>query len=102
LALAFVAGLGLGLFYFGGLWLTVNRLITAGQPGLLALGSLLLRNVAVLAGFWLVMGGQLDRLVACIVGFFIMRTLLIRRLRPQPRAAVKNGETSHVFHESSE
>jgi F1F0 ATPase subunit 2 len=102
LALAFVAGLALGLFYFGGLWLTVNRLAAAGRPGLLVLGSMVLRGAVVLAGLWLVMDGQLDRLLACIVGFFIMRTLLIRRLRPQPRAAGKNRETSHELHELHE
>ena len=82
LLLAFGAGLVLGLFYFGGLWWTVNRVATAGQPGLLMLASMLLRGGVVLAGFWLVMDGQLDRLIACVVGFFIMRTVLIRRLRP--------------------
>ena len=83
LVLSFAAGLGLGLFYFGGLWLTVKRLAAAGQPALLAVGSLLLRNLAALAGFWFVMGGQLDRLIAAVLGFFIVRTLLIRRLRPR-------------------
>lgn len=101
LLLAFVAGLGLGLFYFGGLWWTVNRVATAGQPGLLMLGSMLLRGAVVLAGFWLVMDGQLDRLIACVVGFFVMRTLLIRRLRPQPDAGTAKG-TSHELHEFNE
>lgn len=89
LLLAFAAGLALGLFYFGGLWWTVNRLATAGQPGLLMLGSMVVRVAVVLAGFWLVMDGQIDRLVVCMVGFFIMRTILVRRLRPQPHAAGK-------------
>lgn len=89
LLLAFAAGLALGLFYFGGLWWTVNRVATAGQPGLLMLGSMLLRSAVVLAGFWLVMDGQIDRLIACMVGFFVMRMILVRRFRPQPPAAGK-------------
>lgn len=102
LLLAFAAGLGLGLFYFGGLWWTVNRVATAGQPGLLMLGSMLLRGVVVLAGFWLVMDGQFDRLIACVVGFFIMRTILVRRLRPQPDAAGKAEGTGRELHELNE
>jgi F1F0 ATPase subunit 2 len=102
LLLAFAAGLVLGLFYFGGLWWTVNRVATAGQPGLLMLVSMLLRSAVVLAGFWLVMGGQIDRLIACMVGFFVMRTILVRRLRPQPHAVGKVEGTGHELHELNE
>ena len=96
LLLAFAAGLGLGLFYFGGLWWTVNRVATAGQPGLLMLGSMLLRSAVVLAGFWLVMDGQFDRLIACVVGFFVMRMVLVRRLRPQSAERLRKSPPVRV------
>ena len=39
LGLALLAGVGLGLFYFGGLWLTVQQLLTTRRPVALLLVS---------------------------------------------------------------
>jgi F1F0 ATPase subunit 2 len=82
LVLAFVAGLGLGLFYFGGLWLTVQRLPQARHPGLLTLVSLIVRLGLTLAVFYLVMAGRWERLLACLVGFLLVRLVLVRRWGP--------------------
>jgi F1F0 ATPase subunit 2 len=82
LLLAMVAGLALGLWYFGGLWLTVQRLPSARHPGVLSLISLIIRLGLTLAGFYLVMAGKWERLLACLAGFLLMRTLLVRRLGP--------------------
>jgi F1F0 ATPase subunit 2 len=70
---AFLAGIALGALYFGGLWLTVQRLRVVRRPGTLLLVSFVVRTALVLAGFYLVMGGQWERLVACVVGFVIAR-----------------------------
>jgi len=80
LTVAYTAGLGLGLFYFGGLWLTVRRLPAARRPGLLAAGSLALRTGICLFGFYLVMGGRWERLMLCLAGFVTAR---IRRASGQ-------------------
>jgi len=82
LFLAFLAGAALGLGYYGGLWLTIQRLPTAGRPGLLASVSLFLRLGLVLVAFYLVMGGRWERLLACLAGFLLARVLLVRRLGP--------------------
>jgi len=82
LFLAFVAGLVLGLFYFGGLWLTVQRLPQSRHPGLLTLASLVVRLGVTLAAFYLVMGGRWERLLVCLAGFLLVRFLLVRRLGP--------------------
>ena len=44
LALACAAGIGLGLCYFGGLWLTVRRLPSARSPMPIALASFVART----------------------------------------------------------
>ena len=44
LALAFLAGALLGVFFFGGLWWTVQKGVTSETPALWFLGSLLLRT----------------------------------------------------------
>ena len=89
LVLAFAAGLGLGLFYFGGLWLTVRQLPTSRYPVPLLLVSFAGRTAAVVVGFYFVMGGHWERALACLVGFLIVRFALTARLRPDrvPAAA---------------
>lgn len=87
---AFAAGLGLGLIYFGGLWLTVRKLPAARQPGLLAAGSLAGRMAVCLFGFYLVMDGRWERLLSCLAGFVLIRISLVRRLPGQkPAPAIK-------------
>ncbi len=84
LAPAFIAGLGLGLFYFGGLWLTIQRLTTTRKPYHLILASFLFRLTVCLVGFYLILSSkgeqQLISLLACVLGFLLIRTILIRRL----------------------
>lgn len=83
LILALAAGIGLGVFYFGGLWLTVRRLPTAQHPALLSLLSFFARLGIVLSGFYLVMDGHWQRLLACLFGFLGVRFILVRRWGPE-------------------
>lgn len=87
LVLACAAGMGLGLFYFGGLWLTVRRLPDSGGPALV-LGSFVGRTALTLLGFYFVMDGRWERMLACLAGFIIARQVLISRLRPDRAATL--------------
>jgi F1F0 ATPase subunit 2 len=82
LGLAFAAGLGLGLWYFGGLWWTVQQLGRARRPALWLIGSFVVRAGVSLVGFYLVLGGGADRLMVCLLGFFVARTVLVRSRLP--------------------
>lgn len=84
LVLAGLAGLGLGLFYFGGLWLTVRQLPVSHAPALLVLGSFLGRTALTVLGFYFVMAGRWERLLACLLGFLVMRTVLVARWKSEP------------------
>lgn len=75
---ALATGTALGLFYFGGLWLTVNRLNKSSQPALLSLASFFVRTAVVLSGFYYVMEGRLVRLLVAMAGFLIVRVFLVR------------------------
>lgn len=75
---AFVIGMGLGLIYFGGLWLTVQHLPQAGSPGLLALGSFWTRMGVCLLGFYTAMHGQSERLLICLLGFVCVRSIVVQ------------------------
>jgi len=78
LLLAWMAGGVLGALFFGGLWWTVRRAVSARQPALWIFGSLLLRTSAALAGFYVVSGRHLDRLLLCLLGFVVARQLVTR------------------------
>jgi F1F0 ATPase subunit 2 len=81
---AFAAGLALGAFYFIALWHTVQRLPAAHGSARLMLVSFVLRIAVVLAGFYLIMGGEhWERLAAAMLGFIIIRKILTYLLGPQ-------------------
>lgn len=92
LLLAWAAGMGLGLFYFGGLWLTVRQLPTRRHPVPLFLGSFVARTTVVVAGFYFVMGGHWERMLACLAGFIMVRQLLVSRLRSERIEGGARGE----------
>ena len=82
LAVAFVAGIGLGLIFFGGLWWTVNRLQQTRLPGLLFASSFVVRSAIVLAGIYFVADGQWQQVASCVVGIIVVRVVLTRRWGP--------------------
>ncbi len=98
IALAAVLGAGLGALFFGGLWLTVRALPTARYPAALSLGSLAVRSILVMAGFYVVSAGHWERLIAALVGFVLARIALVQFMRPsrpeqsRARSNVREGE----------
>lgn len=82
LALAFVAGCGLGAAFFVGLWWTVRYGLTTSHPAMWMLASLLVRTAVLLVGFYFVAGGQWQRLLACALGFFTARLVATRLALP--------------------
>ncbi len=97
LVLAFLAGALLGVFFFGGLWWTVQKGVTSKRPALWFLGSLLLRTCVILAGFYLVSQGHWSRLVASLLGFVIARIVVVRRLTRPPAEARTQSEEETGF-----
>ena len=84
LAAALLAGAMLGVFFFGGLWWSVQKGVSSERAGLWFFGSLLLRNIITLAGFYFVSRDHWPRLVACLLGFLIARVIVVKRLTPTP------------------
>jgi F1F0 ATPase subunit 2 len=87
LVLAGVAGALSGILFYGGLWVTVRRGLSAGQPALWFLGSLLTRTSVTVAGFYLVSRAHLERLPACVLGFFVA-SVAARVLAQPPKRSV--------------
>jgi len=84
-ALVLLAGMLLGAVFFGGLWWTVRKGVSARQPALWFGASLLLRTGAAVAGFYFVSGADWKRLLLCLLGFIIAR-LIVTRLAAMPIA----------------
>jgi F1F0 ATPase subunit 2 len=89
LVAALAAGILLGAIFFGGLWWTVRKGVTAKNPALWFLGSVLLRMGIALAGFYFVARGDWKKLLLCLLGFLIARVVVLRLTRP-------NKETNHA------
>jgi F1F0 ATPase subunit 2 len=99
LALALLAGTLLGVFFFAGLWWTVQKGLTSQTPALWFLGSLVLRTSMTLTAFYFVSQGHWSRLGTCLLGFVIARVVvakwLARTAEVQPSL---EKETSHAPH----
>jgi F1F0 ATPase subunit 2 len=80
MTLSLATGILLGIFYFGGLWLTLKRLSQSRQPALLTLASFLMRSLVCLSGFYLVAGKGLEALAFCLAGFIALKFALIYRM----------------------
>lgn len=94
---ALIAGFLLGAFFFGGLWWTVQRGLSSRRSALWFLGSLLLRTGTSVTGFYFVSGGHLERLLICLLGFFIMRRIVLRLTRlPEEESNQLIKEVSHA------
>ncbi len=88
LIIAFVIGSGLGLFYFGGLWLTVQQLPITKHPYRLMFFSFVFRHLISLFILSLIVKGytelyNLISLVACCLGFLTVRTMTILFIQPR-------------------
>lgn len=89
-----LAGVALGALFCGGLWWTVRKGVVSPHPARWFFGSLLLRMGMVLAGFYLVGGGQWPRLLACLLGFISARFLVLwltRAPRENPNSRAKEA-----------
>jgi F1F0 ATPase subunit 2 len=98
---ALLAGLLLGAIFFGGLWWTVLKGVSAKQPALWFSLSFLLRTGIVLAGFYFVSGADWKRLLVCLSGFIIARLVVTGMTRMQMTkmriaSMQTTGEASHA------
>jgi F1F0 ATPase subunit 2 len=96
-AMAGIAGFFLGVFFFGGLWWTVQKGTVSTRPALWFFGSLLFRMSITLAGFYFASGGEWHRAASCLVGFLAGRLIVmwLTRLIEDGRLPLARG-THHA------
>jgi F1F0 ATPase subunit 2 len=90
------AGVVAGLVFFGGLWWTSQRLVTSRRPGLLVVGSLLVRMIVVAGTLVLLARIDVVLLVGAVIGLVAARTALTRAAMqgrlPAPDAASDDSD----------
>ena len=92
LALAWLAGGGLGAVFFGGLWWTVRKGVSSKKAALWFIVSLVLRMSLALIGFYVVAAGHWERLLLCLLGFVMARLIVTRLVRAADRPACLKQE----------
>jgi F1F0 ATPase subunit 2 len=81
LFIVLVEGVFVGLFFFGGLWWTVQKGLTSNHAALWFFGSTLLRVGIALAGFYFIACGDWSRILVCLLGFVIARIAVVHFAR---------------------
>lgn len=75
--IALLSGLGLGIIFFGGLWLTLKKTLGKSYAVLWIAASSFVRIAITLTGFYFVSQGNLPRLLICVVAFIATRFLVV-------------------------
>lgn len=75
---AFIGGLLLGGFFFGGLWWTVRKGLASPHPARWFIASYCVRVAVAAVGFYTVSAGHWPRLAVCLVGFILVRFFVTR------------------------
>ena len=78
---ALAIGIFLGVLFFGGLWWTVRRGLTAANPALWFGVSALARMAIILSGLYYVARTGWPSLLACLCGLLIARAATTRLTR---------------------
>ncbi len=93
--MALAAGAAVGVFHFGGLWLTVRMVMTSNRPMLLTFGSFVVRAVVAVAVMVWIARMHWQLLLAAMAGFVLVRVVITRKLRPEDEAvAAKDGSST--------
>ena len=75
---ALFAGAVLGIIFFGGLWLTVQKGLPSKKSALIFILSFIIRMAITLLGFYYVGGNNWQKMLICLAGFLIARTVVTR------------------------
>lgn len=79
IALSFLMGGAIGLFFFVGLWITIRQMPGRRHPFLLAAISFVVRTLVVLALFYyLAVTARFEAILSALAGFIVMRIVILQ------------------------
>lgn len=92
--LSFIAGLALGIVFFGGLWLTVHKAMSSKRPAIWFIASLLIRSALVIGGLYFATGQQWQRILVSLAGFILSRVLVfyVTKRLDRAKTSTKGGD----------
>ena len=96
MTLVFIAGLALGTFFFGGLWVTVKKAVASKIPAIWFFGSFILRVSVVMLGFYYISPGGWQPLIVSVVGFIVARFVVMQFTK----STDKKQAIKEVYHEA--
>jgi len=73
---ALIAGVAIGIFFFGGLWVTVRKAVHAKTPARWFFGSFILRVCIAMIGFYIISLGNWQHLIVALPGFVLARFIV--------------------------
>jgi F1F0 ATPase subunit 2 len=85
--MAFLGGTAIGFMFFGGLYWTVRKLPSVKRPWLWMTTSFWLRIAVAGLAFYGVSAGRWERMLVSLVGFLLVRTVMLRKIKPKPRVS---------------
>jgi F1F0 ATPase subunit 2 len=87
-AFSFIWGVLLGLFYFGGLWMTLKVMTRSNKPKSWLGISFIIRISFIMAGFWVIMKADAVSFILTLSAFLITRIILTRTLGRERRGKI--------------
>jgi F1F0 ATPase subunit 2 len=94
--ISWVSGVLLGAIFFGGLWWTVQKVVSSKRSSIWCMAGLFLRMSVALAGFYFVAHGSWERLLLCLLGFFMVRHIVTHLTRRAGKPSYTLQEVSHA------
>jgi F1F0 ATPase subunit 2 len=76
--IVFLAAMVAGVMYFGGLWYTTSRLVTAKYAAVGVLSSFLIRSALLVMIFYALSGSDVRRWLICAAGMLAARLIAVR------------------------
>ncbi|MFO8068586.1 MAG: ATP synthase subunit I [Alkalibacterium sp.] len=86
----FFIGVILGIIFFGGLYWTIQKLTEVKQPGLLMIGSLIVRMAVLLSVLFYVSKSGYKGILYAMLGMFLVRVIMIFKIE-KTTEKLKNG-----------
>lgn len=78
---ALIAGIILGILFFGGLWFTVRFGLSSNKGSLIFIGSFIIRMAIILLGFYYVGADDWQKMLMCLGGFLFARIVITRIMK---------------------
>lgn len=97
--LLFLTGSLAGLFYFGGLWLTLKQALNRPRGAVWIFISFILRTAVVVTLFVILMENDFYRILVLMAGFIWVRFLFTSRMK-KPKTTLPGGRNSDILSRS--